>query len=68
MGRLEHGVGWERWVDGADVAAWTKVEDVEIAALQESTITGSGESAAQEWNVMLEVDDRAERRSLGPWS
>jgi hypothetical protein len=30
-------VGWR------DVAAWTMVEDVEIAALQASTIIGSGE-------------------------
>jgi hypothetical protein len=37
-------MGWdERTVGWRDVAAWTMVADVEIAALQASTIIGSGE-------------------------
>lgn len=37
QGWFETTVGWR------DVAAWTMVEDVKIAALQASTIIGSGE-------------------------
>lgn len=37
-------MGWdERTVGWRDVAAWIMVEDVKIAALQGSTIIGSGE-------------------------